>query len=61
MAVLDPFVVVAAGVVAVCATTATGRIMRKNAAARRRIFRFTLKLRASMKIVGIARSLVTIA
>ncbi len=42
-------VIPTAEVVALCAMRATGRIMRKNAATRERIFRFTLELRASME------------
>jgi hypothetical protein len=39
-------VIPTAELVALCAMTETGRIMRKNAATRERIFRFTLELRA---------------
>jgi hypothetical protein len=45
-------VIPTAELVALCAITATGRIMRKNAATRDRMFRFTLKLRPSMSAVS---------
>ena len=54
VAALD--VIPTAELVAVCAITATGRIMRKNAATRERIFRFTLELRPSMNAVSAGRA-----